>query len=292
MNDHHAPGWQADWLNAWLAAVGVTRLLSNARLSWSDEAVPHAIFHFEHSDFEAALLDALPTLEQLEQLTIARLHPLAELEFPRKVTRLEFADRAALARTQHDGSLDSSVTDLVEITATEYSHGPFDPPMQKGITVYERLLDMHRVLLTDPIQMIAGSLIGNPIRVQKNGLGFDFRRFATGIQAKADVWVDPVIEFLCFYGLQLFPVRGSLANKTTRQRRWVSAPSHTNAFTWPVWKQPLDVWAIDALLDQVWPDSNADLRSILRVHGMYGTLARVPKSQSDANRGYASERLW
>ncbi|MHB1734752.1 MAG: hypothetical protein ACYCU8_15165, partial [Ferrimicrobium acidiphilum] len=73
--------------------------------------------------------------------------------------------------------------------------------MQKGITVYERLLDMHRVLLTDPIQMITGTLRGNPIRVQKNGLGFDFRRFATGIQAKADVWVDPVIEFLCFYGL-------------------------------------------------------------------------------------------
>jgi hypothetical protein len=292
MNVHQAVGWQADWLNAWLAAVGVTRLLSNARLSWSDDAVPHAMFYCDHDDFEAALLDALPTLEQLEQLPIARRHPLAMLEFPRKVTRLELKDRAELARSQRDGSLESSVTDLVEVAAGECSHGPFDPPMQKGITGYERLLEMRRELPNDSTEMITATLSGKPVRVQKNGLGFDFRRFATGIQAKADVWVDPVIEFLCFYGLQLFPVRGSLTSKTTRQRRWVSASSDSNAFTWPVWEQPLDVWAIDALLDQVWPDCQADLRCTLGVHGMYGTLARVPKGQSDANRGYASERLW
>ncbi len=292
MNVYHAPGWQSDWLNAWLAALGVTRLLSNARLAWSEDVVPHAIFYIEESDFAATLASAFPTEDALNQLAVARSHPKAEFEFPRKVTRKECADRAALARCSHDGSLEALVTDLVESKISECADGPFNPPMQRGITLYERLLDMRRALEPDASQMTADSLRGVGSRVQKNGLGFDIRRFPTGAQASADVWVDPVIEFLCFYGLLLFPVRGTTKDRIGRQRRWLEVPSKSHAFTWPVWNQPLDVWAIDALLDMVWPESAAKRNAILGVQGMYGTVALKPKSSSDVSRGYGSERLW
>ena len=52
---HEAPGLPADWLNGWLAAIGVTVLIPGARLRWTG---------------------ALPA--RLEQ-RVARVHPEADL---------------------------------------------------------------------------------------------------------------------------------------------------------------------------------------------------------------------
>jgi hypothetical protein len=47
MFSFRAKAWRADWLNGWMAAVGVTVLCDGVKLSWSDDAVPVPIFWVE-----------------------------------------------------------------------------------------------------------------------------------------------------------------------------------------------------------------------------------------------------
>ena len=60
---HEAPGLPADWLNGWLAAIGVTVLIPGARLCWTDDGVPSAVFETDEPvDLAKVVADALPTL--------------------------------------------------------------------------------------------------------------------------------------------------------------------------------------------------------------------------------------
>src|ERR1700682_3493744 len=114
MGDHEcaAPGLTADWLNAWLAGIGVTVLVPQARLSWSADPRPIACFHApEAQDLVAEVAQVLPDVDALGGLAIARVLP-GHVEFPRTVSEAAYADRARVAREQNDFSLGATVTDL------------------------------------------------------------------------------------------------------------------------------------------------------------------------------------
>jgi hypothetical protein len=125
-----------------------------------------------------------------------------------------------------------------------------------------------------------------------NGLGFDYRRFSSGVRPGSDPQVDPIVELLCFCALVLFPVRGD--GKNLRQRGWVQLEDRSRQrFVWPTWTSPIDQWGIDALLDVVHADPMARKElSRLGVNAMFASVERRPAGDQDVNRGYATERLW
>src|SRR5699024_7013937 len=108
-----APGLTADWINAWLAAIGITVLVPGVRLSWSGDALPVAVFHAEGDESLAArVANWMPSVESVCALAIARTHGDTSVELPRKVLHDAYASRAVIARRGHDPSLASSLTDL------------------------------------------------------------------------------------------------------------------------------------------------------------------------------------
>lgn len=297
-----ATGLGAGWLNAWLASIGVLRLLPDARLRWDGRGSPRAVFAGVDRGLAEALADALPTVADLERLAIAR-HRAGCAELARSVSREAFAERAALSRANPgDWSLAATVTDLVP--GDEIVHGPFDPAMPRGVTLHERVRSCREKLPSDPAELVAAvaaTLAGRGGRVQANGLGFDVTRSSAGVDASAEVMVDPVVECLAFEGLQLFPMRGDGERKGGRQRGFTSSASRRGAFRWPAWRQPLDLWGVDALLDQVvsvlprdraMPGGVKGWLRRLGVTALYGSVYQRPRGSADTYRAYGSERLW
>ena len=133
----------------------------------------------------------------------------------------------------------------------------------------------------DIAQLVDRTLVGTTRRIQANGLGFDHRRLSPGVQTHGDgsrVHVDPIVEVLCLAALALFPTRGD--GGRVLQRGWQDRPTRRHAFTWPVWKQFLDRWSIDAILDN----------PRLAPH-RFGSVPYKPATPSDTTRAYAAERL-
>lgn len=210
----HPTKLRSDWVNSWLAAIGILRLLPDATLAWDGRGTPLARLETTgHAGLASRLAEALPTVDDLDGLVIAR-HRSDQPELPRTVDLNTFKSRAVLARAAQgrDASLDATLTDLGDPKRDPISHAPFDPPMQKGITLWERVATCRASLPpsgTDLERLIDASLNGRGNRVQANGLGFDVTRNAGGVHGSgADVMVDPVIETLAFEGTQLFPFRG------------------------------------------------------------------------------------
>lgn len=284
-----APGLRADWLNAWLAALGITALLPGTRLSWTPEAVPVALFSTpdDLSPLAQALALALPSLEELDGLAIARRRPPAA-DFGRKVSPEVFSERAGLARISGDWSLSSTVTDLVaEVPNEGLPHSPFDPSAPQGRTLWERVVGC-RQLLTDPSRSLAATLSGRGKRVRSNGLGFDIQRLVAGVQ-DAEKQVDPVVELLAFAGLELIPFRGD--GKSARARGWFGPTGRPGSFRWCAWADPLDRWGIDAFLDVVMgrtvgPEEAARLGVLARYH----TVPYQALGSADPTRAYAAAR--
>lgn len=325
-NRDHVTGLWAGWLNAWLASIGVLRLLPDARLRWDGRGSPRAVYAGVDRELAEAVAAAMPTVADLDRLVIAR-HRAGCAEFPRTVSREAYRERAAIARANPgDWSLAATVTDLVP--DDEIVHGPFDPAVPKGLTLYERVRTCRAKLPSDPASLVAAvasTLAGRGRRVQANGLGFDVTRSSPGVDASAEVMVDPVIECLAFEGLQLFPMRGDGERAGGFQRGFTSSASRRGAFRWPAWRQPLDLWGADALLDQVasdlpppWaarrPERQLDalldqvasaparegsvtervagrLRR-LGVTAVFGSVYQRPRGSADTYRAYGAERLW
>lgn len=288
-----APGLTAEWLNAWLAALGVTVVLPQVRLSWSDDVRPVALFHAPSgADIAADLAAAMP---DVGQLAIALMLP-GRPDFPRNPPMEVYWDRAVLARQLGDFSLGSTITDLQDpLPVGGLSHSPFDPPAPQGRTLHQRLADCRAAIDDDLAGHITASLAGSEPRIAANGLGFDYRRFVAGVQPKAAKSVDPVVECLAFFGLALFPVRGDGARERTRG--WQGKPSRAGAFRWPAWSQPLDRWGIDALMDLVTASASTASRGRPRLPGRTGVTAlfeSIPyrwQSTLDTTRAYASRRV-
>lgn len=284
-----APGLRSDWLNGWLAALGVTALLPGVRLSWTSEAVPAAQFSVpDHlSPLAETLALAMPSLEALDGLAVARRRPPGA-DFGRRVSPEVFSERAGLARISGDWSLSSTVTDLVaELPDEGLPHSPFDPSAPQGRTLWERVVGCRR-LITDPAPSITATLAGRGKRARSNGLGFDVQRLVAGVQ-DAEKQVDPVVELLAFAGLELMPFRGD--GKSARARGWSGPPSRPGSFRWYAWAEALDRWGIDAFLDvvmgrEVRPEEQARLGVVARYHSVpYQALG-----SADPTRAYAAAR--
>lgn len=305
---HKCHGLQADWINAWLAAVGATVLVPGLRLSWTTDALPIAVL--EHSDKEPTdvVVKSWPTDERLQDM------PLADINLYRrytndkiKETRKVLVDNyiKAVKRTrkhQDTWTLTSTMTDLAVQQNGEVENGLFDPAAP-GTTkwLHHRLTKTHGQVL-DPGTQIEASFDGRPCLKENNGLGFDIARIRDGKNL-----VDPVIETLAFFGLALLPVRGDgvrTRNPRSRQRGWQIGGG--KEFVWPAWSQPLDQAGIDALLDawhnswrfkqankegkRAWKTNDQDWK-LLGIHAAWHTTRYMTSATADPTRGYGSRRL-
>lgn len=294
-----APGWEAAWLNGWLASIGLAvrsgcRLHFEGRFNW----VP--VFSSPSGDLAIERLAAgFPSPEELERIAIARVHPDLEGELVRNPSLEVYAERARFARLHGDRSLGATMSDQIPPTTTELAHSAFDAAVPKGITIGERLVAC-RAFIEDPSTSLVASMQGLLPRVKNNGLGFDARRIAVSTAPDSEKYVDPVVEVLAFSALELFPVRGD-GRFEPRAKGFEGGKSARGGFVWPVWSQPLDAPAIDALLDRFWTlrsDCGADREAWRRASkrlGIVGAYSAIPYravTASDTTRGFASEVLW
>lgn len=296
-----AAGWPAEWLNGWMASLGVLAR-TEMRLSFTAEPSPKPCFTRPDGGpvVASAIASALMSVEELQRLVIARPAAEGRPEFPRDPTAEQYRSRASAARRAEDPFLGATVTDLVA-DPTRLHHSPFDAAVPQGLTVWQRVVSCVE-RLDDPAAQTAASLEGRLARVKLNGLGFDARRVAVSTSTDKEKYVDPVVEVLAFASLPMFPVRGRGA-KTPTTRGWNGPQTRRGAFTWPVWGTPLTWPAVDALLNEFWnarPDAR-DPRSTQRwraaaaalgVFGCYGSVAYKPTASSDNTRAYSSEELW
>lgn len=257
-----APGLPASWLNAWLAAIGVTVLLPDVRLSWSQDDTPHAIFWGARADYLATrIAEHLPATSDIETSPIARHLPDLMHPFNRSVTLESYRERAEVERRNDGHLLAATLSDLkADADVQDLDHSPFDPPAPRGETLSARALSCRRQLPDagpDLSAAVAGTLSGAPTRVQANGLGFDSRRLGGGVFPKQQLKreVDPVVELLILPALRLFPFRGD--GQRLLQRGFTGAPSRIGALVWRAWPMCLDSWGIDAWLDRPTPEAPA-----------------------------------
>lgn len=254
MSLHEAPGLAADWLNGWLAAIGVTALVPGVRLSWTEGGTPHAVFYTDQQpNLAEAIAEALPTPGSLSNLPIARTLPTAHHEFGRRVSLATFRERAGVERNLSSGVLAASASDLsANAKLGELEHGPFDPPVPADRTLWQRAFTCAEAVMGKGLSgRVWDTLSGYGERQRLNGLGFDARRLPGGTHPVGDsgVYVDPIIELLAFGALPLFPVRGN--GTRIRQRLWTASNTKRGSFEWIAWAPALDRWGIDALLDQL-----------------------------------------
>jgi hypothetical protein len=283
---HEAPGLPAEWLNGWLAAIGVTVLVPGARLRWTDDGVPSAVFQTDQSvDLPKVVADALPTPEALACSAIARRLPGMEHDFSRNVTLAAFRERAVVERRAGGGILAASVSDLnADLKPDNLEHGAFDPPAPRGETLWSRATACAQALATaDIAQRVRDTFSGSGRRETLNGLGFDARRFPAGMHAARDVYADPVVELLAFAALPLFPTRGD--GRLVRQRLWTDSSTRRGAFQWIAWRPALDRWGTDALLDL--PPRDLGGLTIAK----YRVIPYQPAARADTTRAYFAERI-
>lgn len=290
-----ALGLAADWLNAWLAAVGVTVLVPDVRLSWTDDPVPRARFTApDGCDVAAAIAEALPSADDVRSMAF---------DGPKQwMSHDDYRRCADRARILHDDSLAVLATDLAEPAEKGLATGELNVGVPKGITLSSRVASCADAASTgggDKRARVAATLEGRGERVVNNGLGFDYRRLAGPILGETKNLVDPVVELLCFHGTLLFPTRGD--GRRVRQRGWTVARTR-HRFVWPTWSGPLDRWGVDALLDLTYEavTPNGSLRengtdglrrlAAWGVTGLYG-LVPFAKYGSATTSGYAAERI-
>ncbi len=285
MATYVALGWPADWVNAWLAAVGVTVLLDDVALSWTDDPLPVAEFHGDVSELPSRLFAALPDDDELGRWAISRRHGDVGIvgEFDRNPSIEVFRERAAWARRTGDFTLQATVTDLDAAAADGLlAHGRFDPPVPKGITVFERFEACWSRLVQLGPSAVDESLAGRAVRQALNGLGFDFRRLQTPTAPGADPFVDVAVEVFALIGLAFVPGRGD--GQRSSFRSWSAPPRGAPAFRWPVWHERLLAAGIDGLLDRFEANPGGGGRG-------YRTVAYQAKGTSDTTRGYAATAL-
>ena len=299
MHKVECPGLPADWVNAWLAAIGATVLDDRIRVGWTNAHLPVATLHCDTANPVEALADAWP-----DEVFLAKL-PIAEnwgrdSVLQRKVSVEAFAARAREARGEpHSWSLSSTMTDLCVDERGEVLHAPFDPAGPGTVRwLHHRLIKAHRHVIATP-ERIFETLSGTSVRVEDNGLGFDQTRLGS-MSDKTGKWTDPVVEVLAFFGLALLPVRGDGKDKrlnrreriTVRQRCWYRLRQHRQArtFLWPAWTQSLDRDGIDALLDY-WDPLSKDNWPLLGVQAGWRSSVFQPSGSSDTTRAIGSERL-
>ena len=283
---YEAPGLSADWLNGWLAAIGSTVLVSGLRLAWSEAPIPTAIFEYEGADeIPKAISDAMPLVQALDQSPIAEKHSGCAHTFDRHVTLEAFRERAKIERALKTNQLASSVSDLrSKMGNNGLDHGSFDVPGPGTIgTLWDRVYACAGEIPVEDLEgAVRQSLEGHGRLITRTGLGFDPRRFPSGVRSKSDMMVDPIIELLAFAALELFPTRGN--GQTILQRRWTDSLTLRGAFKWEAWKPSLDRWAIDAFLDLKSLDQSL-------VVARFQVVPYKKRAKDEMNYAYFAERI-
>ena len=305
MSSRECPGLPAEWLNAWLAAVGTMVLVPSMRLSWADGASPYAILHAsDGSDPIDLLVDAWPTKERIADMPIAaRWLGLQPME--RTVPLAVFQDRARHGRSHADiWTLSSTVTDLYLSGGNpkrppEVEHSKLDPAGPGPVKWLHHRLGRVTEWVDDPAKWIVASFAGRPRRVNDNGLGFDITRI-TSLADSSTKRADPVVETLAFFGLKMFPMRGSgtAPGQSTgswrshvRQRSWFLDPdSGRRRMMWPAWSQALQMSGIDALLD-IWDPRQRRRWRQFGVHSAWCSTEFEGRGSADTTRGVGSQPL-
>lgn len=301
MTQFVAAGLPGDWLNAWLAAIGIAVLCPEVQLGWSEDPLPKAVFDVPDGSLLAETIAArVPSLETLDGLVTAELgqkltlHTFAAAAKKSRAARIEW-----LPFGGSDPSLAVLSTDLVT-DEKNLKTGPFNLGAPRGETLFARARTCREHLgEREKIATRVGlSLTGRGSREKLNGLGFDYRRITASVPGEGEKFADPVIELLAFFGLLLHPVGAE--GRELRQRGWSTERARRGSFRWPLWRPQLDIWGIDALLDLAYPTLRhldvpmarlpADLER-LGVHEVYGVVPFIGTGKSDPTRGYASERL-
>lgn len=280
-----APGLTADWLNAWMAAIGATVLVPGLRVGWSDDVVPIAVFVWDgHDSIVDVVARSLPTTASLDTSVIARTRE-GHFELSRHVTLEAYRDRAVLERRERTTHLAASVTDLrADADMENLDHGAFDVSAPRGETLWSRARSCAAAIPSAARdEWLADTFAGRGHRVQLNGLGFDPRRLPSGVHGEGngkEVFADPVVELLVFCALSLFPTRGNGAR--IHQRGWRGRATQRGAFEWSAWRPALDCWAIDAFLDLDHPPQGS-------VVARYASVPYIARGSQDVRRAYFSE---
>ena len=293
------PGLPASWINGWMAAVGATVLDPRIRLCWTKATSPLAVLSCDGLDPADVLSASWPSTEALNDLPIARDWGGSLME--RKVSVEIFAKRARHARGHPQSwSLSSTLTDLHVDKSGEVAHAPFDPAGPGTIKwMHHRLRKVHGHV-EPSAERLKRSFSGDAVRVKDNGLGFDQTRLGSQSDSTS-IWIDPVVEVLAFFGLAIFPVRGggiddrlggaARAKEIQIQRGWRRIEGERDArFSWPAWRQPLDSFGIDALLDVWQPHPKCAWRRA-GVHAAWKIVPYKPRASADPTRAFGSERL-
>ena len=297
MTQVQCPGLPADWVNAWLAAVGITVLDQRIRLHWTTTSSPVAVLSAVGCDPIEALIEAWPDTAFLSELPIAETWR-GTTAIKRKVPVEAFRERARVARGhRHAWALSSTMTDLCVDQDGEVAHAPFDPPAPRGAYLHQRLVKVHKHV--DPSAThIQDALRGQPVLVKDNGLGFDQGRLASSSDT-TDPLTNPVVEVLAFFGLCLLPVRGAgtdrrldgRANISEQQRGFMPFKvGERHKFHWPAWNRPLDRDGIDAILDSWEPTRQAGW-PLLGIHSAWQSVQYQNQGSLDSTRAFGSERL-
>jgi hypothetical protein len=216
-----------------------------------------------------------------------------------------FSARVRAARAHPESwALSSTMTDLHVNADGDVAHAPFDPA-GPGPTkwLHDRLVRVHRQVRQSAgwpgpsPGRLARSLQGTAARVPGNGLGFDITRLGSQADQTAKR-VEPVVEVLAFFGLALFPVRGTGTDVRLRtavpssaiQRGWSRENDRRELrFSWPAWRACLDSAGIDALLDLWRPDRSN--WALLGIHSAWHSLRYRPRAVVDPTRALGSEQL-
>ena len=293
------PGLPAAWVNGWLAAVGATVLDARIRLHWTTDGAPLAVLSAEEVDPVAALVESWPDTTLLSGLPIAE-NWKGTGEVRRKVPVEAFIARTRAARGHpYSWTLSSTMTDLCVDENGEVAHAPFDPAGPGTIKwLHHRLMKVHEQV-EPSVARIRESFLGQAVRVNDNGLGFDQTRLGSQSD-KASIWIDPLVEVLAFFGLAIMPVRGRgtdrrldpYANVGERQRGWrkISGSRDPRRFHWPAWSQPLDSAGIDALMDAWVPERRATWRRV-GVHAGWRSVGFQRRGSADTTRAFGADRM-
>jgi hypothetical protein len=234
--EHDAPAWTADWINGWLAAIGVTVICPDIKLCWTNTTTPTAIFTTTTPDNIAETIAAhFPPKTFLDDTAIAntaKQHPEDD----------DYVKGAQQARDKADWYWASSYSDLGPIGNKKEDHyrkSLFYPGVPKGIKLTDRVANIAKQSWGKATD-IELSMNGALPRVQGNGLGYDPKRLIDPAYPHSDVAIDPVVESLAVFAMLLFPVRGNGYRTNTR------GETNTTRFRWTTWNKPMDLAAIDA----------------------------------------------
>lgn len=271
-----ASGLPADWLNAWLAAIGCTVLVPGLRLSWTDDEVPLAVLHGEFPT-EEALLEAVGTAAE----AIDYSHLAVTDGLSRTPAIAEYRERCERARATGDPTI-GLLSDLIDDRERAAAGAFYVPGPGPASTLTKRFATLANRLQEPVGEQVVHAILGTADRIAWYGMGFDYSKvtIATDPVAKENLVVAGV-ELLAFAGLRLFPHRGDGQRAYTRG--WTGGVSRRGAFQWPVWAAVCDAAAIDAMLDRFYSG-----RRSLGPSVAFEVVPYMPTGSSDNTRGYAS----